>query len=157
RPGTARPRTAASRSPTRPPRSAPRWPGRPRASRDLDEEVRCGGLVVERSCLVAGALCVVGAVGLHLEGYPPVAGAGCVPDRAEEASRLPEIEQRELEDQLLALGARRQQRLDLLVVVAASRQRLVEDRRVRRQTGDGEVRDVPRQRPAREQTARDVV
>ncbi len=46
---------------------------------------------------------------------------------------------------------------DLLVVVGAAGQRLVEDRRVRRQAGDGKVGDVSRERPARQERAGDVV
>ena len=60
---------------------------------------------------------------------PPVASKIA----AEQARRLREVGERKLEEQVLAHGAGRQEGTDLLVVVGAAGERLVEDRRVRRQ------------------------
>jgi hypothetical protein len=76
-----------------------------------------------------------------LERCPAVDPGRPLMDRREQVRRSPEVLDRELEEQRLAVGRRRRLGADL-VVVRARPDRLVEDRWVRRQAGDRELLDV---------------
>jgi hypothetical protein len=78
---------------------------------------------------------VVGDQRRHLERHPSVDAVGALVNRLEQLRGAPQVGQRELEEQLLGLEATLPQLGDLLVVVVPAADRLVEDRRVRRQAG----------------------
>ncbi len=75
----------------------------------------------------------------------------------EDVAGAAQVTERELEEQLLAALAGRQQFGGLLVVGVAGAERLVEDRRVGGQAGPVEVADVARDRAVVDRVAGDVV
>jgi hypothetical protein len=88
---------------------------------------------------------------------PTVDAAGSVINRPEQVRRLREIIQRELEEEFLSRLAFRELAFDVVVVIAAVLDRVVEDRRIRRQPGDRELVDIAAEHTRPQQVARDVV
>src|SRR6266567_7853199 len=78
-------------------------------------------------------------------------------DRPEQVRRLREVVQREFEEEFLPRLAFRELALDGVVVIAAVLDRVVEDRRIRRQSGDRELVDIAAEHARPQQVARDVV
>jgi hypothetical protein len=124
---------------------------------DLDEEIRPVRVPVELGGRVERARGVVGEPRRNLERDPAVDTVRPLPDREELVGRATQVVDRELEERLLAGGAAAGAAEDALVVGAAARERVGEDRRVRRQAGDAELADVTVERPVVEQVAGDVV
>src|SRR5262245_8277374 len=77
--------------------------------------------------------------------------------RAEQIRRLRQVLERKLEEQLLPRFSLRELAPDGVIIVAAVLDGVVEDRRVRRQAGDGQFIDIAAQRAGPQQVARDVV
>src|SRR5205085_8888740 len=78
-------------------------------------------------------------------------------DRSEQVGSLSQIVTRELEERGLDRSPRIGGLVDRLVVPVAPTDRLIVDRRVRREPGDRELVDVALERPFREHVAGDVV
>ncbi len=125
-------------------------------SGNLDEEVVAPGLLVQRLRGLDSALRVVGEERRDLERDPAVDAVRPLVDGTEHVGRAPEVLDRELEEERLAVEPGRCLFVDR-VVVATAGDRLVEDRRIRRQPGDGVVVDVRLELPGVEQLAGDVV
>ena len=85
-----------------------------------------------------------------------LAGAA-VPHRAEQVARVLDVVLRQVEEDLLGVGQLLEALAQLLVVGVALRDRLLEDRRVRRDPGDRVLVHHPRELAALEQLPREVV
>ena len=86
----------------------------------------------------------------NLERNPSIDAASALVDRPEKIRRLPEILQREIEEQRFSRLAFSELPADGRVIVAARLDREVENRRVRREAGDRELVDISAQRAARQ-------
>src|SRR5947208_16151817 len=92
-----------------------------------------------------------------LERHPAVDPVRHLVHRAEEVGGLPEIVERQLEEERLARLPGRRLVANGSVVVLAVRDRVVEDRGVGGESGDRELLHVTREGTAREECTRDVV
>ena len=92
-----------------------------------------------------------------LDRDPAVDAVGALVGGREEVRGAAEVGESELEESLLGLRPAGSELRDLLVVGAALGDRLVEDRRVRREARDRVLVDVALERPLVEQLAGDVV
>ena len=104
-----------------------------------------------------GAGRVVGQQGRDLQRDPSVHTVGLIVDRPKQIGGLPEVVQRQLEEQRLARLAFLQFLADGVVVVVTVLEGVVEDRGVRGEPRDRELLDVAAERAAGQQTAGDVV
>ena len=93
----------------------------------------------------------------ELERHPAVDAVRQLVDRAEEIGRLGQILERQVEEERLPRPARAQLLADGRVVLRAAADRVVKDGRVRGETGDRELLDVPAETSTPEETACDVV
>src|SRR5207249_4753153 len=100
---------------------------------------------------------VVGERRGELERHPAVDAVRQLVDRPEEIGRLGQILERQVEEERLARPARAQLLPDGRVVLLPTADRVVEDGRVRGETGDRELLDVPAETSTPEESARDVV
>ena len=124
-------------------------------SRDLDVEVRLGDPREESHRLVEGSLTVVGKRRVDLPGHETVPRILLV-HGGEHVERRVDVARGELQEDLLRIALGLEQLLQLRVVVVALRDRLLEDRRIRRLADDSVVlhellqraglEHVPRQR-----------
>src|SRR6185312_1574689 len=128
-----------------------------RRAGNLDEEVVARGLRVELRDRRRGRRGVVGEERRHLERHPAVEAAAGAVDRREQRRRIAQILDRQREEQRLVVALTGRRAGDRVVVIAAAGDRMVEDRRVRREPGDRVLVDVARQRAVLQQPARDVV
>ena len=107
--------------------------------RDLDHHVAPGDAFVESPCRLLGARFVVGEAGIDLDADEPVDSARLVVDRLEDLSGPGDV----LEHHRPVVGDRgvlvEGEDAELLVVVGGPLDRLLEDRRVRRQPADALV------------------
>ena len=128
-----------------------------RRAGDLDEQVRP---LARRMQALRGFDRTGGVVDQQrrqLERRPAVDTAGRVMGRTEQVGGLAKVLQREREEERLAALSLLRQLSDRPVVRGAAADRLVEDRRVRSEPRDRELRDVARQRAVGEHVAADVV
>ena len=104
-----------------------------------------------------GAGRVVGQQRRDLQRHPAVHAVGLVVDRPKQIGGLPEVLQRQLEEQRLARLAFLHFLADGVVVVVTVLDGVIEDRGVRGEPRDRELLDVAAERAAGQQTAGDVV
>jgi hypothetical protein len=100
---------------------------------------------------------IVGQEGRHFERHPPVQTLRRVVDRAKQRRGLTQIFDRELEDQLFTGHAFAALLPNGVVVEMRVFDRMIEDRRVRRQPGHRPFFNVPAQCAAGQQPTGDVV
>ena len=125
--------------------------------RDLHVEVRAVDLGRDPARLLERLLGVVGDSGLDLHRDVAVDPARRVVRGPEHVARLADVLQREREEDLRRIVRLGEQLLQVLVVRVALRQRLLEDRRVRRDAGDGVVLHHPLQLARVDEIARERV
>ena len=123
---------------------------------DLDVEIAPPRLGVELAGGGERGLRVVREERRDFERHPPVDARRALEDRAEQVGRAREVFLRELEEERFAGFAFPAQRADLRVVGRASADRLIEDRRVRREPRHGQL-GISAGGAGREQVAGDVV
>jgi hypothetical protein len=92
---------------------------------------------------------VVGQQGRDFQRHPAVHAVGLVVDRPKQIGGLPEVPQRQLEEQHLARLAFLQFLADSVVVVVTVLDGVVEDRGVRCETRDRKLLDIALERAAR--------
>ncbi|GAB0113684.1 hypothetical protein AcidC75_12080 [Acidisoma sp. C75] len=126
-------------------------------ARDLDEEVRLGGLGVQFLRLLHRRLRVIGEERGDFERDETIHRAAALVDRQEEISGAREILDGEVEEQRLALVAGIELAVDLGIVPAALGDGVVEDRRVGGEAGHRLGLDIALERAAIEQVSGDVV
>jgi hypothetical protein len=126
-------------------------------ARDLDEKIGPAGALVEGDGRVERAAGVVGERGRHLERDPAVHAAGAVEHGPEEIGGPHEILDGQFEEEFLARDAAPHLLGDGVVVGGRAVQRLVEDRRVARETGEAELVDHAGERAVVEHRAGDRV
>jgi hypothetical protein len=125
---------------------------------DLDEDVRAVGLREQCEAGRHGGARVVDEIRCDLDRNEPVGSVTRVEDRAEQIGCGHEVLQCDSEDEVLGrLDIGSQRGGDRRVVVAATGDRVFEDRRVRCHTGDIQVVYVVRQRPGADEVFGDVV
>jgi hypothetical protein len=124
---------------------------------NLDEDVRPRRLGVQPGRDRRSSSGVVDEQRRDLERDPAVDAAAAVVDRPEQVGGVGQVVDREREEQLLARAPGARQLADLIVVGVAGTDRLLEDGRVRGQSGDRVLGDVARQRAVAEHVAADVV
>ena len=128
------------------------------SSWNLDQEVAAAfGADEERLRGDDGARRVVGEQGRHLERDPAVHAVALLVSRSEEVRGPAQVVQRELEEQRFGRCPGTVFRADGGVVGGARLDGVIEDRRVRGQSGDRELVDVALQPPAVQEVACDVV
>src|SRR5271165_6960960 len=93
----------------------------------------------------------------HLERDPSIHSCGTLMNRTEQIGGAGEILQCDLEEQVLTGLARPHPLADTGVIAGTVLDRLIEDRRVRGQSRDGQLADITFERAARQQIACDVV
>ena len=134
-------------------------------SRDLDVEVVALALRVQASRLLDRRRGAVGEQRRDLQGAEAVDAGGAAVDVGEEVAGVAQVGQGKLEEDVLGRVFADPVRClggladlgDLLVVGVAGPDRLVEDRRVRGQPGDGELLDVALEDALAQHRAGDVV
>ncbi len=92
-----------------------------------------------------------------LERHPAVDAVRALEDRKEQIGRLPEVLLRQREEQRFAGLALRELRADRRIVRGAGLDGLIEDRRIRRESGHRQFGDVAPERAGREEVTRDVI
>ena len=113
--------------------------------RDLDEQVRSVDVLVQAHRLLEGALAVVGERRVDLERDVAVEALAAIPHRSHQVAGALDVLDRELEEDLGRVVLPLHDLLELLVVPLARRERLLEDRRVRRDPDDGVLLHQSRQ------------
>ena len=105
-------------------------------SRNLDKQIGpgCGGM--KRARGFYGPLRIISKERRDFERDPAVDASGPLVDRPEQIRGLLQIRDRKLEEQILTNNAAPRHRADVVIVCGAFRDRMIEDRRVRRQPRD---------------------
>ena len=111
-------------------------------SRDLDEKVAPPGPRMELARRGERGLRVVREERRDFERYPAVDAVRALEDRQEQVGRLPEVLLRQREEERFAGLALRELRADRRIVGGAALDRLIEDRRIRRESGHRPFVDV---------------
>jgi len=125
---------------------------------DLHVEVRLVDPFVQALRLRGRGVAVVREIRIDLPRDVAVLSVALVPDRPEIVERVADVGRRELKEDLLRIGlAAVEDLLQLLVVALAVRDRLLEDRRVRRHADHGVLVHHPGQLSGLEHVAGEVV
>ena len=124
---------------------------------DLDEEVAKLRPAEQRFGGGERARRIVCQQRRHFQRDPAIHAIGPVVNGAEKVGRPAEVVQRQLEEEGYGRDPVSDLRADRRVVGGAVLDRVIEDRRVRGETGHRQLVDVPLERPAIQQVAGDVV